>query len=138
MRALIVAHAGPFVGPSASATRTFVEVEKPGHANLLGSQTIISPRHEINKSAVAKILKLLPDLGFDVLVGGIEITQMPLESIHLVEREPGVLRHPTSSSTHPGARVHRRSSAGQGRIRGRIGGRRLAGRFWCRWRVRLR
>jgi hypothetical protein len=32
MRALVVAHAGPFVGPSAPAAGAFIEVEKPGHA----------------------------------------------------------------------------------------------------------
>src|SRR5258708_37021523 len=51
------------------------------------SQTIISSRNEINKSAVAQILKLLPYLRFDVLVAGIEITEMPLESVDLVERK---------------------------------------------------
>jgi hypothetical protein len=35
MRACVVAHAGPFIGPSASAARAFVEIEKPGHASLL-------------------------------------------------------------------------------------------------------
>ncbi len=62
-------------------------VEKPGHAGLLGSQAIITTRHEINKSAVAQILKLLTYLGFDILVAGIEIAQMPLEGVDHVERE---------------------------------------------------
>src|SRR6476660_1583964 len=87
MRAFIVAHARPFVGPSALAARAFVEVEKPGHANLLGSQTIITPRDELDKSAVAQILKLLPYLGFDVLVAGIEIAEMPFESVDLIKCE---------------------------------------------------
>ncbi len=62
-------------------------VEKPGHASLLGSQTIITTRHEIDKSAITQKLKLLAYLGFDVLVAGIEIAQMLLESVDLVERE---------------------------------------------------
>jgi len=32
MRAFIVAHAGPFVAPSAAAAVAFIEVDKPGHA----------------------------------------------------------------------------------------------------------
>ena len=31
VRASVVAHAGPFIGPFAPATIAFVEVEKPGH-----------------------------------------------------------------------------------------------------------
>jgi hypothetical protein len=79
MRACVVAHAGPFIGPSAPAASAFVEIQKPGHASLLGSQAIITTRHEINKSAVAQILKLLTYLGLDVLVAGIEFTEMPFE-----------------------------------------------------------
>jgi hypothetical protein len=78
MRACVVAHAGPFIGPSASAASAFVEIQKPGHAGLLGSQTITTTRYEIDKSAVAQILKLLTYLGFDVLIAGIEIAEMPL------------------------------------------------------------
>ena len=75
--------------------------DKPGHdefrhtrrfpsrilSRTLRSQTIIAARHEINKPAVAQILKLLPYLRLDVLVAGIEIAEMPLESVDLVERE---------------------------------------------------
>src|ERR1700726_4566086 len=61
-------------------------------ANRFGSQTlrsqaIVTTRHEIDKSAVAQILKLLAYLGFDVLVAGIEIAKMPLERVDLVKRE---------------------------------------------------
>jgi hypothetical protein len=83
MRAFVVAHAGPFIGPSAPASITFVEIEEPGHASLLGSQTIISARNELNKSAVSQVLKLLAYLGFDVLVVRIEVTEVPLEGVDL-------------------------------------------------------
>jgi hypothetical protein len=76
MRAFVVAHAGPFIGPSAPAAGAFVEIKKPGHACLLGSQKIISSRNEIDESAIAQILKLLTYLGFDVLVAGIEVTEL--------------------------------------------------------------
>src|SRR5258708_24212040 len=54
---------------------------------LLRSQTIITTRHEIDKSAIAQKLKLLAYLGFDVLVAGIKIAKLPLERVDLVERE---------------------------------------------------
>src|ERR1700730_11437923 len=56
-------------------------------AGLLGSQAIITTLDEINKSAITQILKLLTYLGFDVLVAGIELAEVPLESINLVKRE---------------------------------------------------
>jgi hypothetical protein len=87
MRALIVTHAGPFIGPSALATIAFVEVEKPGHTCLLGSQTIISAGNELDKSTIAQILKLLTNLWLDVLVTGIEFAEVPLEGIDFVETE---------------------------------------------------
>src|SRR5258708_6698780 len=87
MRTIVVAHAGPFVGPFPLAAGASVEVEKPGHASLLGSQTIISPRNEINKSAVTQILKLLTNLRFDVLVAGIEAAKMTFEGVDLIEGE---------------------------------------------------
>jgi hypothetical protein len=87
MRALIVTHAGPFIGPSALATIAFVEVEKPGHASLLRSQSIISAGNELDKSAIAQILELLTYLRPDILVAGIEFAKMPLECIDVVERE---------------------------------------------------
>src|ERR1700738_5636038 len=87
VRAVVVAHAGPLIGPYPLAAGASVEVEKPGHASLLGSQTIISPRDEINKSAIAQILKLLAYLGFDVLIAGIKFAQMPFEGVNLVQRE---------------------------------------------------
>src|SRR3974390_1944727 len=34
MRAVVVAHTGPLIGPNAFAAGASVEVEKPGHANL--------------------------------------------------------------------------------------------------------
>jgi len=43
--------------------------------------------NEINKSAVAQILKLLTYLRLDVLIARIEIAKMPLEGIDLVEGE---------------------------------------------------
>src|SRR5450756_1132893 len=43
---------------------------------LLGSQAIMTTRHEIDKSTIAQILKLLTNLRLDVLVAGIEIAEM--------------------------------------------------------------
>src|SRR5882762_671582 len=87
MRAFIVAHTRPLVGPTTSATRALVEIEKPGHAILLGSQTIISTRHEIDKSAIAQVLQLLAYLWLDVLVARIEVAKMPLKSVDFLQRE---------------------------------------------------
>src|ERR1700720_1700830 len=56
-------------------------------AGLLGSQAIITTRHEFDKSAVAQILQLLAYLRLDVLVAGIEIAEMPFEGVDLVEAE---------------------------------------------------
>jgi hypothetical protein len=88
MRALVVAHAGPFIGPSAQATVAFVVIEKPGHREILsGSQAILAAGDEFNKSAVAQVLKLLAHLGSDVLIAGIEVAKMPFESIDLLKGE---------------------------------------------------
>jgi hypothetical protein len=46
---------------------------------------IIAARHEINKSAISQILKLLTYLGSNVLVAGVEIAEMALEGIDLVQ-----------------------------------------------------
>jgi hypothetical protein len=54
---------------------------------LLGSQAITTTGHEIDKSAVPQILQLLTYLGFDVLIAGMEVAEMPLEGIDLVKRE---------------------------------------------------
>ena len=51
------------------------------------SQAIITTRDEIDKSPVAQILKLLTYLGFDILITGIELAEMPLERVDFVERE---------------------------------------------------
>src|SRR5580692_4732252 len=56
-------------------------------AGLLGSQAIITTRHELDKSAVAQILQLLAYLRFDVLVAGIEFAEVPLEGVDLVQGE---------------------------------------------------
>jgi hypothetical protein len=93
MRACVVAHAGPFIGPSAPAASAFVEIEKPGHAGLLGSQAITTTRYELDKSAIAQKLKLLTYLGLDVLVAGIEIAEMPFERVDFVKREVAFLPH---------------------------------------------
>jgi hypothetical protein len=53
----------------------------------LRSQAIITTRHEIDKSTIPQILQLLTYLGFDVLVAGIEIAEMPLEGVDLFKRE---------------------------------------------------
>src|SRR6202012_5790128 len=76
-----------FVGPYLPAAGASVKIEKPGHAGLLGSQAIITTRHEIDKSTIAQKLKLLTYLGFDVLVAGIEIVEVTFERIDLVKRE---------------------------------------------------
>jgi hypothetical protein len=72
MWTIVVAHAGPFIGPYSIAAVATVDVKKPSHAGLLGSQAIITTRYEFDESAVAQILKLLPYLWFDVLIAGIE------------------------------------------------------------------
>jgi hypothetical protein len=87
MHAIIVARAGPFAGPDTLAADASVEVQEPGHASLLRSQTIVSTGNEINKSPVAQILKLLPYLRLYVLIARIEIAKVPLESIDLVKGE---------------------------------------------------
>jgi len=76
---------------------------------VLTSQTVIAARDEINKSAVAQVLKLLTNFGFDVLVTGIEITEMPLESIDLVEREVAFAErfHALHDVEQPAARLRR-------------------------------
>jgi hypothetical protein len=56
-------------------------------ASLLGSQAVVTTRNELDKSAVTQILKLLAYLGFDVLVAGIEIAEMPFESVDILQRE---------------------------------------------------
>ena len=112
MRTFVVAHAGPLVGPFALAAGASVEIQEPGHASLLGSQTIITTRHEIDKSAVAQILQLLTNLGFDVLVAGIEIAEMPLEGVDLVKREVAFAErlHALHDIEQPAARFRRFTS----------------------------
>jgi hypothetical protein len=109
MRAIVVAHTRPLISPYPLAAGAFIEVEKPGHASLLGSQTVITTRHEINKSAVAQILKLLTYLRLDVQVAGIEIAEMPFESIDLVEREVALPKrfHTFHDVEQPAARFRR-------------------------------
>jgi hypothetical protein len=87
MRAFIVAHAGPLIGPYLSAAGTSVEIQKPRHPSLLRSQPVITTRNEIDKSTVTQILKLLSNLRFDVLVAGIKVTQVPLESVDFFQGE---------------------------------------------------
>src|SRR5450759_1290792 len=101
------------------------------------SQAIITTRNEIDKSAIAQILQLLTYLGFDVLVAGIKIAEMPLEGVDLIKREVALAerlhaRPATASSTRRDAPARRRWSGGRGRIRGRTGASRWAGRFCCR------
>src|SRR5713226_3684819 len=112
MWTIVVAHAGPLIGPYPFAAGTSVEIQKPGHASLLRSQTVISTRDKINKSAVAQILKLLTYLGFDVLVAGIEITEMPLKSVDLVQREVAFPErlHTMHDVEQPAARFQRFTS----------------------------
>src|SRR5437773_1408476 len=76
------------------------------------SQTIISPRNEINKSAIAQILKLLAYLGPDVLVAWIKFAQMPLESVDLVKREIAFAQrlHTFHDVEQPAARLRRFTS----------------------------
>src|SRR5438067_1755762 len=76
---------------------------------LLGSQTVVSSRDELDKSPVTQILKLLSYLRLDVLVSGIEITQLPLESIHLVQREVAFPKglHAFHYVEQPAARLRR-------------------------------
>src|ERR1700688_820135 len=83
-------------------------------ANRFGSQTlrsqaIVTTRHEIDKSAVAQILKLLTYLGVDVLVAGIEIAKMPFECVDFLKREfPLAERfHALHDIEQPAARLRR-------------------------------
>lgn len=62
-------------------------VEKPSHADLLGSQTVISSRNEIDKSPITQKLKLLTYFGPNVLVARIEVAQMLFESVDVFKRE---------------------------------------------------
>src|SRR5688572_15450280 len=55
--------------------------------DLLRAQTIVASRDELYKSSITQILKLLPYLRLDVLIAGIELTELPLESIYLIQRE---------------------------------------------------
>ena len=90
------------VHPPASVA--FVEIEKPCHGKLLGSQAIISARDEFDKSAVPQVLQLLAYLRFDVLVAGIEIAEMPVESVDLSRvnsRLPSDSTHFITSSSQP-------------------------------------
>src|SRR5450759_4330544 len=76
---------------------------------VLRSQTIIATGDEINKAAVAQILKLLANLGFDVLVARIEIAEMPLEGVDFVKREISFPKrfHAFHDVEHPAARFRR-------------------------------
>ena len=87
IRAIVVAHTRPLVGPSTPTTRAFVEIEKPGHASLLGSQTIITTRHEFQKSLVTQVLELLANLWPHILVTRVKFAEVPLESVNFIERE---------------------------------------------------
>src|SRR4051794_26168032 len=83
----VVAHTGPLVGPDARAAGASIDVQKPCHAGLLRSQTIIASGNELDKSTITQKLELLAYLWPDVLVTGIELRQSFLENIDLVERE---------------------------------------------------
>src|SRR4051812_31592099 len=74
-----------------------------------GSQTITAARNEIQKPAVAEILKLLPDFRPDVLVAGIELAQVPLERVDLVQRELAFAErlHAFHHVEQPAARLQR-------------------------------
>src|SRR5450759_3434427 len=76
---------------------------------VLRSQTIIATGDEINKAAVAQILKLLANLGFDVLVARIEIAEMPLEGVDFVKREVSFPKrfHAFHDVEQPAARFRR-------------------------------
>ena len=54
MRAFVVAHARPFVDPTALAAFAFVEVEKPGHASLQGGKVESAFLRVIARSAATK------------------------------------------------------------------------------------
>src|SRR3979409_2489091 len=54
---------------------------------LLGAHAILAARNEFNVSAITQILKLLTNLGADVLVARVKIDEMTFESIDFVERE---------------------------------------------------
>jgi hypothetical protein len=76
----------------------------------------MASRDEINKAAVAQISRLLTDLGFDVLVAGIEIAQVALEgmissSMKSRYRTPALLNR---LPLLPAAAMSRRAAAGAG------------------------
>src|SRR3954452_12824805 len=87
MRTIVVTGARPLVGPDTLAADRPIKIQIQCHASLLSSQTIIPARNKVDKSTIPQILKLLANLRLDVLVAGIAVTQMPLESVNLVERE---------------------------------------------------
>jgi hypothetical protein len=88
MRTLVVAHARPFVGPDTATAITVIDVQEPGHGNRsLCAEAIVAARNELNISTITQVLKLLSNLGSNVLVARIEIAKMPLEDIDLIERE---------------------------------------------------
>ena len=87
MRAVVVTHARPGIGPVPIAAIAGVVIEKLGHTGLLGSQAIVTTRYEFDESAVAQKLKLLANFGFHVLVTWIEIAKMPFERVDFVKGE---------------------------------------------------
>jgi hypothetical protein len=87
MRAFVVAHAGPLVGPYPVAAGASVDIEKPGHTYPLGSQAIITTRDEFEKPAITQVLKLLPNFWSNVLVPRMKLAEMPFESVDIVKRK---------------------------------------------------
>jgi hypothetical protein len=75
----------------------------------LGSQTIISARNEIDKSAITQILELLTYLRLDVLVAGIEIAEMAFERVNVIEREVALAKrlHAFHDVEQPTTRLRR-------------------------------
>src|SRR5262249_49646019 len=88
MRTFVVAHAGPFVGPNATAAIAVIDVQEPGQGTmLLFAEAIVAARNKLNISAIAQILKLLPNFWSNVLVARIEVAKVALEGVDLIERE---------------------------------------------------
>src|SRR4051812_46825790 len=90
MRAIVVAHARPFVIPGRVAAGASVVVEKPSHRSprpktqssiqnsnriALRAQAIKAARNKFEISLIAQNLELLTDFLFDVSVVWIELTQ---------------------------------------------------------------
>lgn len=83
MRAIVIAHAGPLVLPMLLASVAYVVIAIPCHDTFsvivlaagckieTSAKTIATASDKVDKSVIAKLLKLLTDFRPDILVMGI-------------------------------------------------------------------